>query len=164
MQRVTLPGADTSLSRFIFGTSNQFDAGWRAVRQCVLDAAYEHGLTHFDTAPYYGFGVAERHLAPLLTRHPDASVMTKAGLYSPGGEQQPDLLALARKGLGRLLPAVSTHKRNWSMQRARAALHGSLRHLGATGSSCTCCTSPTGAPCQSTSGCAGSTTRSPPAG
>lgn len=129
MQRVTLPGTDVAVSRFIFGTASLFNAGSSATRQCVLDAAYEHGLTHFDTAPYYGFGAAERDLAPLLARHPDASVTTKVGIYSPGGESQAEYLVFARKVAGRLLPALSTPERNWSLVRARTALEGSLRRL-----------------------------------
>lgn len=130
MQRVILPGTDVAVPRFIFGTASLFNVGSRTSRRRVLDAAYDHGLTHFDTAPYYGFGAAERDLRPLLARNPDAAVTTKVGIYSPGGERQPDALVFARKAVGRLVPAISAPERDWSVTRARGALDGSLRRLG----------------------------------
>jgi D-threo-aldose 1-dehydrogenase len=130
MQRVTLAGTHVVVPRFIFGTAGLFNIGWRPARWRVLDAAYDHGLTHFDTAPYYAFGAAERDLKPLLARHRDATVTTKVGIYSPGGEAQPDALVFARKAAGRLLPALATPTHDWSVARARTALDGSLRRLG----------------------------------
>lgn len=75
MRRIILPGTALSVSRFIFGTASLFRAGRRSERLRLLDAAYDHGLTHFDTAPYYGFGSAERDLKRLHVRQkraPDA--------------------------------------------------------------------------------------------
>jgi aryl-alcohol dehydrogenase-like predicted oxidoreductase len=130
MQRVTLAGTNLEVPRFIFGTASLFNVGSRASRQRLLDAAYDHGLTHFDTAPYYGFGSAERDLRALLARHPDATVTTKVGIYSPGGERQPDAIVFARKAAGRLIPAISKPHSDWSVARARSALEASLRRLG----------------------------------
>ena len=90
----------------------------------------EQGFTHFDTAPYYGFGMAERDLEPVLAAHPHVSVTTKVGIYSPGGEAQPALAILLRKAGGRALPALSRPAIDWSLARARTALEGSLRRLG----------------------------------
>ncbi len=119
-----------AVPRFIFGTASLFNVGSRAARRRVLDAAYDHGLTHFDTAPLYGFGIAERDLRALLARNPDATVTTKVGLYPPGGERQPGALVFARKAAGRLFPAISAPERDWSVGRARGALDRSLRRLG----------------------------------
>jgi aryl-alcohol dehydrogenase-like predicted oxidoreductase len=96
----------------------------------LLAAAYDHGFTHFDTAPYYGFGVAERDLRPLLAAHKDITVTTKVGLYAPGGEAQPAGLVFARKIAGRWLPVVSKPIVDWSLARARDSLSASLRRLG----------------------------------
>jgi D-threo-aldose 1-dehydrogenase len=125
-----LPGTGFALSRFIFGTASLFNAGSRADRLHLLDRAYERGFSHFDTAPYYGFGAAERDLRPLLAAHLDVTITTKVGLYSPGGEGQPDAMIFARKAAGRLLPDLSRPRVDWSVARARASLDASLRRLG----------------------------------
>jgi aryl-alcohol dehydrogenase-like predicted oxidoreductase len=130
MRKVTLADTDLRVSRFIFGTAGLFNAGGPGRRQALLESAFDHGLTHFDTAPYYGFGSAERAMKPFLARHPDATVTTKVGIYSPGGERQPDALVFLRKAAGRLVPAISRPTIDWTLSRAREALDGSLRRLG----------------------------------
>jgi aryl-alcohol dehydrogenase-like predicted oxidoreductase len=96
----------------------------------LLDAVVDHGFLHFDTAPYYGFGVAERDLAPVLRAHPEIKVTTKVGIYSPGGEDQPDVAVFLRKLTGRFLPAASTPETSFDLRRAERCLHDSLRRLG----------------------------------
>lgn len=130
MRRIVLPGTDLSVSRFIFGTASLFNIRSSVDRERLLDAAFDNGFSHFDTAPLYGFGWAERELAPLLKRHPDVTVTTKVGLYSPGGEQQPQALVLGRKALGKILRPASKAMADWSVARARRALDASLRRLG----------------------------------
>ena len=130
MMKTVLPGTHLLVSRFSFGTSSLLKTGTAKERAALLAAAYRHGFTHFDTAPYYGFGIAERDLRPLLAAHPDITVTTKVGLYSPGGEEQPAPLVFARKLAGRLLPRLSKPIVDWSVSRARDALSASLRRLG----------------------------------
>jgi aryl-alcohol dehydrogenase-like predicted oxidoreductase len=130
MKQIVLPGTSLSVSRFTFGTASLFTAGTPKERQDLLAAAYEHGFRHFDTAPYYGYGVAERELAPLLAAHPDVTVTTKVGLYSPGGENQSDAMIFARKAAGKFLPALSRPTVDLSVARARKALDDSLKRLG----------------------------------
>ncbi len=130
MKQITLPGTSLSVSRFTFGTASLFNAGTPQERRDLLAAAYDHGFRHFDTAPYYGFGVAERELAPLLAAHPDATVTTKVGLYSPGGENQSDAMIFLRKAAGKALPALSRPTVDFSVARARRALDDSLKRLG----------------------------------
>lgn len=130
MQRIRLSGSQLETSRFVFGTASLFNAGSRMQRVRLLEAAVESGFTHFDTAPSYGFGLAERDLAPVLTRHPHVTVTSKVGIYAPGGEEQRASSVFFRKALGRVLPALSRPVRDWSVGRARQALEGSLRRLG----------------------------------
>lgn len=130
LERLSLPGTDLKVPRFIFGTAGLFNAGSRTERVRLLDAAFDHGLTHFDTAPYYGFGMAERDLATSLARRPNARVTTKVGLYSPGGEEQAAAAILLRKVAGRILPFLSRPSHDWSVARAKQSLEGSLRRLG----------------------------------
>lgn len=132
VKQLVVPGTDLTLSRFVFGTSSLFSVGSAAKRRRLLEAALDHGFTHIDTAPYYGFGMAERDLRPVLAAHPAVTVTTKVGIYSPGGERQPALGILLRKAGGRALPALSRPAVDWSLARARTALEGSLQRLGRT--------------------------------
>jgi aryl-alcohol dehydrogenase-like predicted oxidoreductase len=118
------------ISRFSFGTASLFSVGSGKRRANLLASAYDHGFTHFDTAPYYGFGTAERDLKPLLAAHPDITVATKVGLYSPGGEAQPETAVFLRKAAGRIVSALSRPTIDWSLARARESLEESLRRLG----------------------------------
>jgi D-threo-aldose 1-dehydrogenase len=45
----------------------------------TLAAAWRRGLTYFDTAPYYGYGLSEARLGAFLSTHPAAQVSTKVG-------------------------------------------------------------------------------------
>ena len=130
MQHITLPGTDLAMSRLVFGTASLFNAGGAAKRRALLEAAVDAGFTHFDTAPFYGFGANERALAEVFSAHERLTVTTKVGLYSPGGEDQHDWAVLARKAAGRAWPALSRPERDFSLQRAERALAGSLRRLG----------------------------------
>lgn len=130
MPRIVLPRTDLPISRFVFGTASIFNTGDATARQRLLHAAVEQGFTHFDTAPYYGFGIAERDLAPVLRAHRGIGVTTKVGLYSPGGERQPDWMVFGRKIAGRAIKAISRPEIDFSLARARRALSDSLKRLG----------------------------------
>lgn len=130
MKSVLLENTDISVSRFIFGTGSLFNVGTARKRQDVLEAAVDAGFTHFDTAPYYGFGVAERDLAPVLKHNPHVTFTTKVGIYSPGGEAQPEAAVFLRKAIGRFLRPVSRPEIDFSLKRAQLALEGSLRRTG----------------------------------
>ena len=130
MKQITLVNNGLCLSRFTFGTASLFNAGTAGQRANLLTAAYDHGFTHFDTAPYYGFGMAERDLKPLLAAHPNVTVATKVGIYSPGGEAQPAAAVFMRKAAGKIVSSLSRPTIDWSIARAREALTGSLKRLG----------------------------------
>jgi D-threo-aldose 1-dehydrogenase len=130
MHQTTIPGTSLRTSRFILGTAQLFSSRFTARTERYLEAAVELGFTHFDTAPIYGFGFAERALAPLLSRHKHLTVTTKAGLYAPGGSKQGELQILARKVIGRVIPAVSRFEVDFAVSRAKASLSASLARLG----------------------------------
>lgn len=130
MQIVRLAGTTLDVSRFIFGTASLFNAGNSAKRESVIEAAIDNGFTHFDTAPYYGFGLAERDLAGPLRRYPRVTVTTKVGIYSPGGENHGALSVFLRKAAGRAIKAFSRPTIDFAVARAEGALEGSLRRLG----------------------------------
>src|ERR1700676_1137003 len=130
MRQILLDRTSLRISRFAFGTSRLLNVGSHRRRVRLLAAAYDSGITHFDTAPYYGFGIAERDLKTFLAGHPDATVATKVGLYPPGGADQSIFSVLFRKAAGKFYPVLSKPLVDWSVTQARKSLDGSLRRLG----------------------------------
>ncbi len=125
-----MSGVPFQTSKFIFGTAGLFNVGSEKLRNELLFAAVDAGFTHFDTAPYYGFGLAERDLAPVLKAHPHVTVTSKVGIYSPGGENQNSIQVFLRKASGRLIKQISRPTIDFSLARAKGALEDSLRRLG----------------------------------
>ncbi len=129
MKTLVIPGTDLEVSRFAFGTGAIMRVGLRKARRRLLSAALDAGFTLFDTAPYYGFGVAERDLAAVLKGHPEVRVTTKVGIYVPGGEDQPPSSVFARKVGGKVLKFLDRPYRNFALGKAQRALEASLRKL-----------------------------------
>lgn len=96
-----------STSRVGFGTGGLLRIGSARQRQSTLGAAFASGITHFDTAPSYGFGESERALGRFLKgRRHEVTLTTKFGL-------RPSTLAMRLAPLQRagrrtleLLPAL----------------------------------------------------------
>lgn len=130
MKTIVLKGTDLTVSRFIFGTAALFNIRRAVERQNLLEAVVDAGFTHFDTAPYYGFGIAECALAPVLRAHPQLTVTTKVGIYSAGGESQSSTSVFLRKAFGRVIRPLSRPTIDFSLKKAKEALEGSLRRLG----------------------------------
>ena len=85
MKKVQISGTDLEVSQFIYGTASLFNLRGADARRRILSSAVDAGFTHFDTAPYYGFGLAERELAPILRANSQITVTTKVGIYAQGG-------------------------------------------------------------------------------
>lgn len=83
-----------------------------AAAAATVDAAWDAGLRHFDTAPHYGLGLSERRLGRLLRGRPREQYLlsTKVGrllLPSPSTEDRLD---------GRFAVPAS-HRRVWDFSR-----------------------------------------------
>jgi D-threo-aldose 1-dehydrogenase len=130
LKQVNIPGIELRCSKFALGTASLFNAGSKDKRYRLLKSAVDAGFTHFDTAPYYGFGAAERDLNQVLREHPDLTVTTKVGIYSPGGESQFDTAIFLRKVVGRLIKPISRPTKDFGLSRAKVALEQSLKRLG----------------------------------
>lgn len=129
MPSVMLPSTRLHCSRLVFGTASLFNVGGRTKRLALLAAAVDAGFTHFDTAPYYGFGWAERDLGELRRTRPNFTVTTKVGIHSPGGENASHMAVFMRKAAGRLFPAISRPEVDFTLSRAQRALEASLSRL-----------------------------------
>ena len=83
------------LGRLGLGTAplgGLYDAVADETAHAVVARAWEHGVRYFDTAPYYGSGLAEERLGAALRGQPrdDYVVSTKVGrLLRPGTSEWP---------------------------------------------------------------------------
>jgi D-threo-aldose 1-dehydrogenase len=117
-------------------------------RRAMLESAYELGIRHFDVAPTYGLGIAEKELADFLRNRTDVTVATKFGLRpsilgrAAGAAQHPIRQGLSRlpalrarlRGAGRppgagVLDRILYTERDYSVAAARRSLLESLRVL-----------------------------------
>jgi len=129
MQLLRVANSGLRASRIAFGTAGVHHLRGAAQRERLLQAAADSGITHFDTSPYYGFGLAERALAALSARGTSTTVATKVGLYPPGSADTQGFSVLCRKAAGRLVPGLSRALVDFHVERARDSLSGSLRRM-----------------------------------
>jgi aryl-alcohol dehydrogenase-like predicted oxidoreductase len=130
VKQIVIAQTSLSVSRLSFGTARLHHLATRGSRQRLLGQASASGFSHFDTAPLYGFGLAEEELGVFFASQPRAlTVATKIGLYAPPGSRPRLGGVWARKALGRLLPRLSRPVVSWSLKMAEQSLHQSLRRL-----------------------------------
>ncbi len=127
-------------ARIGFGTGGLLRIGSERGRRETLAAALSNGITHFDTAPIYGFGESERTLGRFLRgRRSELTVTTKFGLRpSALAARLAPFQRLARKAV-RLLPALRSAAvrgssalyatPEFAAAEVRASLESSLRAL-----------------------------------
>ncbi len=85
MQYIKLGKSDINISRIIFGAWAIGGWYWGGSQdqesQQAIDAALDHGITTFDTAPMYGFGHSETVLGQALrNKRTKVQIATKCGL------------------------------------------------------------------------------------
>lgn len=130
MNRTLIEGTDIQVSRLSFGTGSLHHLFSAANRQELLAAAASTGMTHFDTSPYYGYGLAEKDLGLfLLGRRSNFTLTTKVGLYPWAGAARGALTVWAQKSIGKMIPVVSRPVVDWNVDHARTSLSSSLRRL-----------------------------------
>ena len=131
MQSVQIDQTQLRVSRWSFGTASLHHLPRSIQRQRLLRAAVNAGITHFDTSPFYGYGLAERELSGLIKhRRAELTLATKVGLYPPGHASHRPLGIWYRKVVGRVVRRVSAPRVDWSIAEARKSLAQSLRRLG----------------------------------
>ena len=90
----------------------------------VVERAFELGLRFFDTAPLYGYGLAEQRIGHVLRKKPrnDFVLATKVGRLLRPGDPGPDS---EFKGTPRLVPVF-----DFSYEGTRRAIESSMSRLG----------------------------------
>ncbi len=131
MRQVALPGTDVSVSKLAFGTAHLHHVFSAKRRHRLLETALGCGITHFDTSPYYGFGLGESALGRLARDHPgQITITSKVGLYAPTLCELTSSLVWLSKAAGKLMPVLNRPLVDWSIARASASLELTLRRLG----------------------------------
>jgi aryl-alcohol dehydrogenase-like predicted oxidoreductase len=130
MKSVVLENTDIRVSRLSLGTGGLHHILRAPNRQRLLAAAVDCGITHFDTSPYYGDGLAEVELGRFMDRRRAAlTIATKVGLYPHGKAAYSGWEAWVKKAAGKLLPHFAAPIQDWSIERARTSLRQSLSRL-----------------------------------
>ena len=129
MRKIRLSSTDILIPRLAFGTASIHHLRWRSDRINALSVAIDHGFTHIDTSPYYGFGLAEDTIGrlPVGVRN-SITVASKVGLYPKFLTRSWYFMAVS-KFLGKIFHEASSPEMDWSIQRAEASLEGTLRRL-----------------------------------
>jgi D-threo-aldose 1-dehydrogenase len=93
------------------------------VADATVDAAWDHGIRVFDTAPLYGHGLSERRLGRVLRERPRAeyALSTKVGRLLAPGRGSTD---------GFVIPATHHVEWDFSADGVRRSLDASLERLG----------------------------------
>jgi len=131
MQTVRIDQTDLDVSRLGFGTASLHHLPLVRGRRSLLEAALDAGITHFDTSPYYGYGLAEKDLGRFMRgRRSAVTVATKVGLYPPGPTPFGAAGVWARKALGRVVRSLAAPREDWTVAAAERSLHQSLKRLG----------------------------------
>jgi aryl-alcohol dehydrogenase-like predicted oxidoreductase len=137
MRIVSLAGTPVSTSRLGFGTSGLHQLLRSRARQDLLATAFDVGVRHFDTSPYYGHGIAERELGK-FTRHRRGQMLiaTKFGIGANPIFAKFPWLMYAQLSLNAAQRKVTNRNRfllkirhDHGARAARASLEQSLRAL-----------------------------------
>lgn len=130
MKRLRIHGTELDVSCLALGTAGLHRVFSGEARARLIHEAVALGITHFDTAPYYGFGLAEKWLGLALGHaSSDVTIATKIGLYPPGGQSTSAASVVARKAAGGLFPSLTKPLVDWALTRADASLRNSLKAL-----------------------------------
>jgi aryl-alcohol dehydrogenase-like predicted oxidoreductase len=114
---ITLAGTGVLTSRLGFGCAGLFAAPSAGQRRGILEGALASGIRHFDVAPMYGLGVAERELGRFARgRREEVVIATKFGIAATGRARA---IAAVQAPARRLLAAAPTLRR-----RARSSAAG----------------------------------------
>lgn len=136
MPYVTIPGTSLVSSRLGFGTASVHHVPTASQRLHLLASAFENGMTHFDTAPMYGEGMAERVLGAFLSagKRDRVTLATKVGFPALRFAEMVPLWMYAKKASDSIWrrirrPGVCQRRRALAVQDVSESFTRSLRNL-----------------------------------
>ncbi len=125
-----ITNTEINVSRISYGTGSLHHIFSKNQRQKILHSAAYNGITHFDTSPYYGYGLAELDLGYFLLNQRDKfTITTKIGLYPYLFTSKNNLNVWCRKLLGYTFPKLSLPLVNTSISIAKKSFNKSLKNL-----------------------------------
>lgn len=141
LETIELAGTGRRTTRLGFGGSGLMGGLSERESLLLLETAFDAGIRHFDVAPAYGHGQAERCLGKFLRgKREQVTVATKYGILPP---RRAGLLGVVRSAVRpavERLPAVRTRvaqaaagfrsKARFSVEEAGRSLEHSRRELG----------------------------------
>ncbi|MGO8720831.1 MAG: aldo/keto reductase [Acidobacteriaceae bacterium] len=141
LERIRLPGSDRATTRLGFGGSGLMGGLSERASLKLLETAFDAGIRHFDVAPAYGHGQAERCLGKFLRgKREQVTVATKYGILPPPGAGLLGVVRSVVRPVVRRLPAVRTRvaaaaaglkqRARFSAEEAERLLERSRRELG----------------------------------
>jgi D-threo-aldose 1-dehydrogenase len=100
MSRFALFSGATPSTGVGFGTTSLMGLTSTGERLKLLGNAFDAGIRHYDTAPYYGYGEAERALGDFLNgKRDECTITTKYGILPPAVVKARWVNLMARKVL-----------------------------------------------------------------
>jgi len=93
----------------------------------AVDAAWEHGIRYFDTAPHYGLGLSERRLGQALAGRPRAEFVVSTKV---GRRLVPTPHRAGQRDAEFDVPATHERVRDYSRDGVRRSLDDSMQRLG----------------------------------
>jgi D-threo-aldose 1-dehydrogenase len=119
-----------NVSRISFGTGSLHHLFSKRQRQIILQTAAYNGITHFDTSPFYGYGLAEIDLGYFLLNQRDKfTITTKIGLNPYLFSSNNNLNVWGRKLLSYAYPKLSLPVVNANITIAKNSFNKSLKNL-----------------------------------
>lgn len=125
-----IPCTKIKVSKLGFGTASLHHTLSSKARLELLNTAFDLGITHFDTSPYYGYGFTEKVLGDFARYNRDlVTITTKIGLYPYGNHDRNIYEIVWRKAFGRICHRYSLPRVSFSLNDAERSLAYSLRGL-----------------------------------
>ena len=130
MQTALIENTDIYVSRLSFGTASLHHLYSTQQRQQLLKAVATSGITHLDTSPYYGYGLAESDVGYFLKGHRNEfTITTKVGLYPYIRASNNTFEVWTRKVIGKIYLKLSSPDIDFNVKRAAQSLNQSLMRL-----------------------------------
>jgi aryl-alcohol dehydrogenase-like predicted oxidoreductase len=131
VQKVCLDGTDLEVSRLSFGCASLHHLLTQGQREELVRDALAAGYTHFDTAPMYGEGVAEKTLGKVFQgNRNEISIATKVGLPAGALSSRIPALMYLSKASGKIFSRkVKSSRRDYSVEGVELSLKSSYRRL-----------------------------------
>jgi D-threo-aldose 1-dehydrogenase len=138
--QVSLFGTQLRTTPLGFGCANLMGRLTRRESLRLLDAAFDSGIRHFDTAPLYGYGEAESVLGDLLkSSRSRVTIATKCGIRPPKRSARLSAAKSAARAVVNVFPQLRTQirrraeqmtqKSSFSVNECWQSLQSSLREL-----------------------------------